>query len=191
MNAIPSSRKYIVVIDGTSLTDPQHMRLLEEILRLGDGTREGVPPLPLVWNAVDAPFEVVQMLHREACDKIYTEEVSRFPRPVICAWCRNRHRSIEPPSNDRQGDACAASVFQVTEDVLSRMRDPHIARERPRLQLGEWLVQGHYGSSDYDCRLFRFVQNPPTRPADPICDNCVGEREVSGDLESVEGHYPW
>jgi len=112
----------------------------------------------------------------------------RFPRPVVCAWCGNRHRAIvpiDPGATPTQGDACAASVYQVTEEMLRRSPD------LPELAPGEWFAQGHYGSSAYDCRLFHFVRNPPTAPADPVCDNCVGERLVAGDLQPIEGHYPW
>jgi len=117
-----------------------------------------------------------------------------FPRPVVCAWCGNRHRSIVPDDVNKrgtQGDACAAVVFQVTEEVLARAKNPgYVHHDVPELVLGEWLVQGHYGSSNYDCALFRFVQNPPAAAADPICDNCIGERIVAGDLQPIEGHYP-
>jgi hypothetical protein len=58
------------------------------------------------------------------------------------------------------------------------------------MHLGDWLVKGHYGSSEFDCQLFRFVKRLPTEAADPICDNCVGERVMAGDLEQVEGNFP-
>jgi hypothetical protein len=129
---------------------------------------------------------------------------TRFPRPVICAWCGNRHRSVVPSNEDRQvqGDGCAASVYQVTEDVIARARARAAARSlrsAPDLnalakiasfQIGDWIVQGHYGSTSYDCEIYRFVQNPPTEPADSICDNCIGERIVAGDLKRIEGNYP-
>ncbi len=96
----------------------------------------------------------------------------RFPRPVVCVWCGNRHRSVVPGRGDQpsttQGDACAASVW---------------------VEAGVWYVQAHYGSSDYDTRRYRFVANPPAEPADPVCDNCIGERLCAGDLERVDGTY--
>jgi hypothetical protein len=118
----------------------------------------------------------------------------RFPRPVVCAWCGNRHRSIWPPEGDNhtQGDGCAVSVFQATEKTLARVKDPLVAPDgQPDLRLGEWLVLGHYGSTGYDCTLWRFVRQPPTAAADPVCDNCIRERVAAGDLEQIEGHYPW
>lgn len=43
-----------------------------------------------------------------------------------------------------------------------------------------------------DAALWRFVQNPPTTAtAGSICDNCVNERRYAGDLEKIEGQYPW
>lgn len=118
----------------------------------------------------------------------------RFPRPVVCAWCGNRHRSIVPFETSTQGDACAASVFQITEanmqsiaDMLSRDSDE---ADLPTLAVGEWLVKGHYGSTSYDCHLFRYVQNSPTAAADPICDNCIGERSTAGDLKQIKGNFP-
>ena len=118
----------------------------------------------------------------------------RFPRPVACAWCGNRHRAITPFSEDlTQGDGCAASVFQVTEEILARTetaerQDP--AASAGTLAIGDWLVNGHYGSTAHDCALFRFIRNLPTSAADPVCDNCVGERISAGDLERIEGNYP-
>jgi hypothetical protein len=114
----------------------------------------------------------------------------RFPRSVVCVWCGNRHRSVLPTDigHDTQGDACAASVFRVDEIILERIR--LVAGSMVPIAIGEWLVHGNYGSSDYDCKLFRFVQNVPSVPADPVCDNCIGERLVVGDLERIEGHFP-
>lgn len=104
-----------------------------------------------------------------ALEAIKPRPPSRFPRPVVCAWCGNKYRCVMPPDNT-QGDACSASVW--------------LDRD------GTWYLNGHYGSSDYDCMLFRFRVNPPEAPADPVCDNCIGERLVAGDLEHIEGHFP-
>ena len=125
------------------------------------------------------------------------EDGPRFARPVVCAWCSNRHRSAVPPgvnTRNTQGDGCAVSVFQVTEEVM-RFKGPDYfngftPRTVPELRLGEWLAKGHYGSSGYDCELYRFVQNPPTAPAHPVCDNCIGERLCADDLEQIEGNFP-
>lgn len=89
----------------------------------------------------------------------------RFARPVVCAWCRNRHRSITGDANNTQGDGCAASVFE---------------------RGGRWLVRGHYGSTSHDMCTYMFVANAPTERADPVCDNCIGERLTVGDLISLD-----
>lgn len=93
----------------------------------------------------------------------------RFPRPVVCEWCANAYRSIVPEEICKrvQGDGCAAHVW--TED-------------------GEWFLAASYGSS-YDMSRFKFVWNLPTMPADPVCDNCIGERYYSGDLVRMGGEY--
>lgn len=71
---------YVVMIDATRLTDPQHHRLLAEILRLGDGAsevvgdlRDSVPPVPLKYN-VEASFEEVRERVGSAIDSFYAEE---------------------------------------------------------------------------------------------------------------------
>ena len=129
-----------------------------------------------------------------------TVTTERFPRPIVCAWCGNRYRSAVPFETRTQGCDCASSVFQVTEEFQARARTAQESkRASPVLKalaraatvpLGTWLVQGHYGSTSYDCDLFRFVHNPPTAPAEPVCDNCIGERLVAGDLEKIEDHFP-
>jgi hypothetical protein len=196
---------YLVMIDASKLTDPQHHRLLKEILLLGDGAREiagdlrdSVPPVPLKWNAVDAPFEAVLDRIGAAVDDLVAEPIpppsacrspKRFPRHIVCTWCGNRYHGS---FGTMQGDGCASAVFQVTEATLTRAKDPMVTPHgQPELHLGEWLVQGHYGSTGYDCQLYRFVQNPPAAAADPICDNCIGERIAAGDLVQIEGQFPW
>jgi hypothetical protein len=91
------------------------------------------------------------------------ETIVRFERPVVCVWCNNRYRSIMPGDNDNytQGDGCAAVCIYNN---------------------GQWLIEGFYGSTSYDTDVFRFVKNLPTERADPICDNCIGERIKAGDL---------
>jgi hypothetical protein len=88
----------------------------------------------------------------------------RHPRPVTCAWCGNRFRSVIPYEQEgkqTQGDDCAASVYQ---------KD------------GEWYVAGHYGSGHFDMDRLRFIANHPTAPLDPVCDQCLVERIAVGDL---------
>jgi hypothetical protein len=94
--------------------------------------------------------------------------LKKFPRPVVCAWCENRYRSIVPEDicKGTQGDMCASSVYQEGE---------------------RWYVGSGYGSS-YDMSRYQFISNPPTRPADPVCDNCIGERGL--DLVEVMETYP-
>ena len=91
-----------------------------------------------------------------------------IPRHVVCAWCGNRYRSAVEEANVTQGTDCAATVW--TKD-------------------GEWFVQGHYGSRSYDTDRFRFVQNVPLAPANPVCDVCIDERIFVGDLAPVEGCF--
>jgi hypothetical protein len=90
----------------------------------------------------------------------------RFPRPVVCAWCWNAHRSIVPADicGGVQGDGCASVVIHKN---------------------GSWYVCGAYGSTSYDMTRFKFVRNPPTEEADPVCDNCIGERHSAGDLVRI------
>ncbi len=91
---------------------------------------------------------------------------ARFPRPVICKWCGNKYRSIIPDNICKgvQGDGCASSV---------------INRE------GSWYVVGGYGSGGYDMHRLKFVANAPSEEVDPICDNCIGERQISRDLVEI------
>jgi hypothetical protein len=134
----------------------------------------------------------------------------RFPRPVICTWCGNRHRTVIPDDLAAagryvQGDNCAAEVFQATAHNLESLgRSPNRLvtpcmlpeaggeplRGLSDVAVGDWLVRGYYGSTSYDCDLLRFARNPPTAPAKPICDNCIGERVTAEDLERIGGHYP-
>lgn len=90
----------------------------------------------------------------------------RLHRTVTCAWCGNRYRSAVPSDLDRglQGSHCASDVVQ--ED-------------------GKWLVRGGYGSDEHDMHRYVFVANPPSAPADPVCDECISQRLHAGDLEDV------
>jgi hypothetical protein len=118
------------------------------------------------------------------------ERMHEHLHAVVCAWCGSRYRPIS--DNETQGDTCASSIYQVTDQVLTRVKDPNVSPNGPPdLRLGEWLVQGHYGSTSYDCELYRFVQDPPTAAADPVCDNCILARDTAGDLEQIKGQFPW
>lgn len=80
---------------------------------------------------------------------------------VTCVWCGKHTRSVVPGDHDTQGDDCASLVVE---------RD------------GVWYAEGFYGSSRFDMQLFRFVRNPPTERADPVCDDCLQARVDVGDL---------
>jgi hypothetical protein len=89
---------------------------------------------------------------------------TRFPRPVVCEWCKNSFRAIyfdESADKQTQGDDCAASVYQ---------------------KEGSWYVAGHYGSGGFDMMRLRFIATHPTQPLDPVCDQCINERIAAGDL---------
>jgi hypothetical protein len=92
-----------------------------------------------------------------------------FPRTVTCAWCKNRYRSAIPVelSQGLQGSHCASDVIQEGD---------------------EWIVRGGYGSDEHDLHRYRFVANKPTTPADPVCDECISERLLAGDLEDLGLH---
>lgn len=95
---------------------------------------------------------------------IAAAETSRIPpRTVTCAWCKNRYRSAVPSELDRgvQGCHCASDVLQDEQ--------------------GRWIVRSGYGS-DNDLDTFAFVANPPSQPADPICDECISDRIAASDL---------
>lgn len=87
-----------------------------------------------------------------------------FARRVVCAWCGNRYRSVVPADLDRgrQGSHCASDV--VSQD-------------------GAWIVRGGYGSDEHDMHRHAFVAHPPNAPADPVCDECISERQSAGDLK--------
>lgn len=111
------------------------------------------------------------------------EDNSRFERPVVCQWCNNKHRSVMD-GDETLGDSCATNVWQVTEETRLRLAEKGVIST-----VGEWMANAHYGSND-DCTLWRWVQNPPKAAADPVCDNCIGERVVAGDLTRIEGNFP-
>ena len=82
------------------------------------------------------------------------------------------------------GDACATDVWQVTEETRLRL-----AAKGVICNVGDWMANAHYGSND-DCTLWWWIQNPPKAAADPVCDNCIGERVVAGDLVRVGDNHP-
>ncbi len=97
---------------------------------------------------------------------------------IMCQWCgRGSDGGGLGPT---QGLDCAASVFRASEQTLFRVGEVIV--------VGDWYVQGHY-PSDFDTTLHRFVRNPPTAKADPVCDACIRERLAAGDLEHVEGRW--
>jgi len=116
----------------------------------------------------------------------FAEDAVRFERPVVCQWCNNKYRSVMPGEGDDHtlGDACATSIWQVTEETRVRLAEKGVISK-----VGEWMANAHYGSND-DTTLWRWLKNPPKAAADPVCDNCIGERMVAGDLSRIEGHFP-
>lgn len=112
----------------------------------------------------------------------FAEDAARFERPVVCQWCNNKHRTVI--DDDTLGDACATSVWQVTLETKDRLAAKGVVSF-----VGEWMANAHYGSND-DCTLWRWVRNPPKAAADPVCDNCIGERVKVGDLTRIEGNFP-
>jgi hypothetical protein len=116
-------------------------------------------------------------------------------RPVKCSWCAYvghdcvggaRDPNSEEMYVSRQGDDVACSVWQ-GNGATRELRD----LEHPRLYTYDpdaWFVQGHYGSGHFDMAIYKFVKNPPTAPADPVCDGCVQKRIDAGDLELVTEH---
>src|SRR3990167_11165535 len=79
-------------------------------------------------------------------------------RKVICVWCKSKFKEILPIAHDEseptQGEGCAAYAW---------LRD------------GIWSLQAAYGSK-YKGELYTFIQNLPTKEADPVCDDCIAER---------------
>lgn len=116
------------------------------------------------------------------------ESADRFDRPVVCAWCNNKHRSVMTAighdDDHTLGDGCATDVWQVTDVIKARLADKGV-----RVNVGDWMANAHYGSGD-DCTLWRWVANAPSSAADPVCDNCIGERERAGDLKRVGDRHP-
>lgn len=116
----------------------------------------------------------------------FAEDAVRFERTVVCAWCNNKYRTVMKGSSDEHtlGDSCAADVWQVTAPTQERL-----AAKSVFVKVGDWMANAHYGSND-DATLWKWVRNPPKAAADPVCDNCIGERLVAGDLIRIEGHFP-
>jgi hypothetical protein len=48
----------------------------------------------------------------------------------------------------------------------------------------KWVVRCGYGSEN-DMNKYAFVTNPPSEPADPVCDECVDQRLIMGDLVEI------
>lgn len=103
-------------------------------------------------------------------------------RPVRCAWCDYVGYAIFVPDDGRpatQGDDVASSVWRSSGGSTDN------AHGTVAFDADTWYAQGHYGSSHFDMDLFRFVKNPPTEPADPVCDGCIQKRVDAGDLELI------
>ena len=118
----------------------------------------------------------------------FAEDSARFYRPVICQWCNNKHRSMYPedvPNGGTCGDGCATNVWQVTEQSKARLSAKEIV-----VEIGDWMANGHYGDNWLDCTLWKWVKNFPKAAADPICNNCLGERISADDLIRIEGNFP-
>lgn len=128
-------------------------------------------------------------------------------RPVRCAWCTYVGHDCGGGSQDpdghaayvsRQGDDVACSVWKgsgVTREITSYAppdeADGGVQRPTYRqftYDTNTWFVQGHYGSGHFDMALYKFVKNPPTEPADPVCDACVQRRIDAADLELITDH---
>ena len=89
-----------------------------------------------------------------------------FPRTVTCVWCGNRYVSAIPADLDKGtcGCNCACDV---------RFRDGH------------WDIFCGYGSEN-DMEILRFVANLPSVAADPVCDECIRERMLCGDIVRLD-----
>jgi hypothetical protein len=119
----------------------------------------------------------------------FAEDASRFERPVVCQWWNNKHRTMFPhdlKSDDATcGDACAISVWRVDAMTKARLKERGV-----QCEVGDWMANGHYGANNFDTQLWKWVKNFPRENADPICDNCLGERISAGDLVHIEGSFP-
>lgn len=118
----------------------------------------------------------------------FAEDAARFERPVVCAWCNNKHRSMFPEGvsdKDTSGDGCATDVWQVTEDTRLRLAAKGVV-----VEVGDWMANGHYGDNWLDCTLWKWVRNFPKAAADPICNNCLGERISAEDLIRMGDNHP-
>lgn len=89
-----------------------------------------------------------------------------------CAWCGEAYPALDPERmfETLQADGCDSTVWF---DVKK----------------GCWMIQGHYGSNQYDTTRFKFKRNPPNTDANPVCDRCVTDRLEQGDLEEVPGSF--
>lgn len=89
------------------------------------------------------------------------------------------------PNGGTCGDGCATDVWQVTEATKERL-----AAKGVIVEVGDWMANGHYGDNWLDCTLWKWVKNFPKAAADPICNNCLGERICAEDLTRIEGNFP-
>lgn len=105
---------------------------------------------------------------------------------MVCQWCNNKYRTVMSGSTDEHtlGDACATNVWQVTEETKTRLAAKNVI-----VKVGDWMANAHYGSND-DATLWKWIKNFPKDAADPVCDNCIGERTSAEDLIRIPGHFP-
>jgi len=119
----------------------------------------------------------------ELMDQIYLVTHPKEPLPPVrCVWCDYVGHSIVPEGvgDGRQGDNVASSVSRGNGSTTPNGFT---------YDVNMWFVFGGYGSSDFDLKLFRFVKNNPTDPADPVCDGCIQKRINAGDLELLSEQF--
>lgn len=82
---------------------------------------------------------------------------------VSCDVCGALHRWV---ASETQGDGCACYVLE---------------------RGGLYYVVGAYGSTEYDCEVWRFLGDPPEKYVgkDPVCDACVKRLVDAGLIEKL------
>jgi hypothetical protein len=147
---------------------PADVTPLPSVEGTDEGFRVRIPNVLVDSN--EAHFIAFDILRkaRMCTDENYdaTRRQSTPRRYVTCAICGFKGDMISSPS---QGDDVAASIYNVE---------------------GVWFIQGHYGSSHFDCERYRYIRNFPTERVDPVCDGCFQSIVDSGDVEQVKGNFP-
>lgn len=106
---------------------------------------------------------------------------------VVCRVCQVGYNRLGSGLSTEQGNDCAAHGFVSSGEV------PCFGCAKLAVSPGDYLIKGCYGSTDFDCELYRFVgERLPPYDADlsPICDNCIHRLIDDGKLEHIPGHYP-